>query len=53
MFFHNTIKSHHCNIHEGNFLFHKINPDSYYLENKGLLWVICDFSYITPFEKNI
>ena len=63
MFFHNTTKSHHCDIHDGNFLFHKINPGGYfhyniygidyYLENKGLLWVIWDFSYIKPFTKNI
>ena len=63
MFFHNTTKSHHTDIHEGNLLFHKINPHGYfhyniygidyYLENKGLLWVIWDFSYITPFTKYI
>lgn len=61
MFFHNITNSLHSDIHEGNFLFHKINKGGYfhyniydidyYLENKGFLWIIWDFSYISPFTK--
>ena len=63
MFFHNYTKSYHNDCHLGNFLFHKIKPSGffhyniygtdYYLENKGYLWVIWDFSFTESYNKNI
>jgi hypothetical protein len=62
MFFHNYIKSYHNDCHLGNFLYHKIKPGGYfhyniygtdyYLENKGYLWVIWDFSFTEPYNTN-
>ena len=62
MFFHNTTKSYHLDCHQGNFLFHKIKPGGYfhyniydvdyYLENKGYLWVIWDFSFAQLYTNN-
>jgi hypothetical protein len=58
MFFYNSTKSYHTDCHVGNFLYHKIKPGGYfhyniynkdiYLENKGYLWVIWDFSFASP-----
>ena len=57
MFFNNYTKMFHNDAHSGNFLYHKIKPGGYfhyniygkdyYLENKGYLWVIWDFGFIT------
>jgi hypothetical protein len=63
MFFHNYTKSYHNDCHLGNFLYHKIKPGGYfhyniygidyYLENKGYLWVIWDFSFTELYENNV
>jgi len=63
MFFHYYTKSFHTDPHTGNFLYHNIKPGGYfhyniygidyYLENKGLLWVIWDFGVTISFDKNI
>ena len=59
MFFHYYTNTYHNDAHTGNFLFHKIKPGGYfhyniygkdyYLENKGYMWVIWDFSLLKPF----
>ena len=47
MFFNNYTKMYHNDAHTGNFLYHKIKPGDYYLENQGYLWVIWDFGFVT------
>lgn len=63
MFFNYYIKRVHMDTHPGNFLYHKIKPggyfhyelfgNDYYLENKGILWVIWDFDLSKTFNEAI